>query len=229
MPLAIRALVAFDAILGVAHVANFTGWAGLDRPRRMFDMHLEANLPAWFAAVQLAFLGMLLILLAYSRASRTDWSTWPLIPFAAIPFYLSLDEVVQLHERLIPLLRTDVLPRTGAWMLVAVPIFVVTVAVLAGVSARHWAGPRQSRLVLLGGLAVYVASAGGVEIASNAFEPYTLAGRLQVLAEEMGELLGVTLMAWGVLGLLTGSGVRLIVPGSDGPRLDHRRSEARTA
>jgi hypothetical protein len=55
---------------------------------------------------------------------------------------------------------------------------------------------------LLLGMAVTLAGAAGVETLTNFTVPGSAYGMLQVLAEEMAELLGATIVLWGSYDLL---------------------------
>jgi hypothetical protein len=57
------------------------------------------------------------------------------------------------------------------------------------------------RLYLVG-FFVYAASALGIEILANVVSPGGVASVIQVVCEELGEMLGVTLLVWATLDLL---------------------------
>lgn len=219
IPLLVVGLFAADALLVLAHAINSTLIAAVDRPRSMFDLDDEANLPTWYSSMQMALLGALLVVLAYARRRPRQVGWWAMLGVAALPLYLSIDEFVQLHERLGRLVPSDVLPATGLWMAIAVPALIAALVLLYIPSAPFWSGPRAARVRVVLGVVVYLASAAGVEVAINFAATDGVAGGALVIAEEGGELVGVTLMIWGVVELLSASRVRLIVP-------DPRRSES---
>jgi hypothetical protein len=201
-----------DLTIIALHVANFTLLAWIDQPRRMLDMNEETNLPTWYAGTKLAFLGSLLALLAYARRRPADVRWWAMLGIASLPFYLSFDEFSQLHERLGHMFPSDVMNRTGLWMVIAVPTVVIAVSGLAVASAPYWAASRQAVARLALGVAVYVISAGLLEVLTNFAVPGSVGEHLQVLAEEGGELIAITLMVSGALSLLRASAVSLRVP-----------------
>lgn len=212
IPRLVIGLFLADALVVLAHVVNFTLIAAVDRPRSMLDLAYEANLPTWYSSMQLALLGSLVALLAYARGRPHAAGSWTMLGIAGMPFYLSVDEFVQLHERLGRLIPSDVLTVTGLWMVIAVPAFVATLVLLYVPSARFWSGPRDARTRVVLGVVIYLAAAAGIEVARNFVATDGLVGRAQLIVEEGGELVGVTVMIWGIIGLLKASNVRLVVP-----------------
>jgi hypothetical protein len=59
------------------------------------------------------------------------------------------------------------------------------------------------------GFVVYAGSALGIEILANVVSPGGLASVVQVVCEEMGEMLGVTLLVWATLELLASYDIRV--------------------
>lgn len=217
IPAAVRPWLLADALIGFVHLVNLTliGW--LHRPLVMLDMDYEVNLPTWYATLQLAVVGLLLALFAWTQLRRRVPGAWALFIPASMALYLSLDESAQLHERLRPLFEVDLLPFSGAWMLIAVPLFIVAVAVVIGLTRQHWQ-PQRVRRLLLAGLVTYVAAAGLLEVPHNFVEPNSFAHLTLIFLEEMGELLAVTLVLWAVHDVLRASGVRLAFsPENDAP------------
>lgn len=225
VPLIVVALFIVDGLVVLAHAINFTLIAAVDRPRRMFDLANEANLPAWYSSMQLALLGLLAVLLAYARRRPRVVGWWSMLGICVLPFYLSVDEFVQLHELIGRALPSDVFTVTGLWMFIAVPALVVTLVLLYVPSTRFWSGPPKARTRVVLGLAIYLASAAGLEVASNFVTAGGIASHVQLIAEEGGELVGATVMVWGIVDLLAASNVRLTVSAperSGGRRFDTR-------
>ena len=61
------------------------------------------------------------------------------------------------------------------------------------------------------GAIVFVTAAAGVESLSNFVDAHGTAARALVLLEEVGEMIGATIMLWGACGLMRSHGVRLLV------------------
>ena len=130
----------------------------------------------------------------------------PILLLSALCLLLSLDEVAQIHEWLgkrgdalfaTATRQGSPLPRTGIWMFLLGPPFLVVVALLWRAFARSLQGrDHVARLYRLGFL-VFAGSALGIEIFANLVSPGGLAAVVQVCCEEVGELVGVTLMVLG--------------------------------
>lgn len=212
IPTAVRPWLIADALIGLVHVANLTLIDWVHRPLVLLDMDYEVNLPTWYATLQLGVVGLLLALFAWIQLRRRVPGAWALFIPAAMALYLSLDEFAQLHERLRPLLETDLLPFSGAWMLIAIPLFLVAVAVVIRLTRQQWQTRRVRRL-LLAGIVTYVVAAGLLEVPHNFVEPNSLTHLTLIFLEEMGELVAVTLVLWGVHDVLRASGARLAFSG----------------
>ena len=133
-----------DLILVALHAANAIPVPPLQRPSFFFDLGTEANLPTWWASVQLWTASLLLARAASLRADRIGmWLGGVLLAL------LSLDETTGLHERLAAATRTGLLPVTGLWRYVLAPILLMAALGVAYVGRRSghgaWtSGPRLS-------------------------------------------------------------------------------------
>jgi hypothetical protein len=199
-------LIAFEAILVAAYLVpvlsspTYTSLA-------LFDLDSESSIPVWFSAVQLfAIAAGCLALgdLALRYGSPHAW--FPLL--AATAFcYLSVDEAAAIHEKItrhtshigwVPRFRGGY----GTWVFVYVPLLLVGIAAcLRPIKSwvRHHAGP--TRWFVTGG-AVFFGGAVGLEVASYVSEVGLWSKRLhrlQIAAEELLEMLGASLMLFGVL------------------------------
>lgn len=207
-------LIAFllDVALGVAHLVNMTGALGGGAPRLMFDLGQELNPATWWSSVQLFGVGLLLAVAALRprRARLRDRLALSGLPMLA--FLLSIDEVSQLHERLGRVTRSEALPVTGVWPLVLGPALLLVFAVLL---AGAWPILRRRRgaTARLGiGLLLLVATGAGLELGMNVVDPSSARHGLLTFLEEMGEMLGATLMLWGAHMLALGErGLRALV------------------
>ncbi|WP_432544581.1 hypothetical protein [Kineococcus sp. SYSU DK002] len=184
---------------------------GVDAPvvvsaRKFFDVNAETNLPSWFSAVLLTVTGLVTCDAGRRAfAGRQPWR-WHWTVLGAGFCYLSLDELVGLHERFVGPM-TALVGDGGvfkyAWVAAALP----AVAVVAVLYARFLAAlPRRTAgLVLLGG-ALYVGGSVGLEMVANALsdaglsEQGLLLGTLQTL-EEACEMAGPALFLAVVAGL----------------------------
>ena len=186
------------------------------------DLNREANLPTYFAATQLAVVGLVVGLLVARRVDAQHRRSWLLLLLPLLMFGLAADELVRVHEDVglmldhLPGANRRDLPfdRTGIWM------FVVGLPFTIGL---FWWGylirdffPR-THLFLAGlGFGLMLGGAIGVETFANFVEPGSRAETFQVLGEEGLELIGVTTILWAAAALVrfdgTGTGTERIGP-----------------
>lgn len=165
--------------------------------RRFFEVAGEQNGWAWLNVVLLAT-GAALHLVAgllWRRAGRRAQAWWGT---AAVLAALSLDDLVGLHERMTGL---GVELGGGSGLLVAawvVPGAAVAVGVVVAFGFLARSLDRPGRRLLLGGLALFLAGAFGLEAVGHAVladrGPSATYGGL-VLVEELAEAWGAVLMA----------------------------------
>lgn len=204
-----RGLIAVIVALGVLHVlavvtASF--WRTTTPSVRStigawFHLDSEAGLGTWFAVVQLALAAVIAALIALGqRGRREPWRGWTAL--AVVLTVMSIDEQVLLHESL---------GRVGArlgvtiagqqlWFVPALLIVVIVGLALLPFVTRL---PRGTRRGLLGGGALYLLGAVGLEALSwvwvvviaddSAAALSPLVGMLQ-LGEETLEMLAVTVV-----------------------------------
>jgi hypothetical protein len=195
----------------------------------LFDLNGEANVPTWFSALQLAVAGILVGVVAAHLGRVTGMvspgaaAAWLLAAFLVA---MSIDETVGLHEwfgrtieRLMPAAREVTgLRHTGPWMLILGPIALGVVALGVWFGRRHVVDYPQAKPAafrFLAGLGVMLGAAIGAEILVNFvagdFHPLTPSRpwAIMITFEEVGEMLGGTLMIWGAIDLLRAHGLRL--------------------
>lgn len=183
---------------------------------RLVDLDGEANLPTWYSSAQLLVLALLLG--AFAVINRDSHVRWSLFGLPALCLVLSLDEVAQIHEGLG--LKSDVLlavgaredsvvVRTGIWMFLLGPPFLIVVALLWRAFVPFLQGRARVVRLYIVGFVVYAGSALGIEILANFVGPGGLASVVQVVCEELGEMLGVTLLVWATLELLASYDIRV--------------------
>lgn len=212
IPTPVRVLLLADITMVALYVLD----TALGHPYRPFtglvDLDGEANLPSWYSSGQLLVLGLLLGVFAVIRPNRLTIRSWPLFALPALCLFLSLDEVAQIHEWLGK--KSDVLfatgtrkgslfPHTGIWMFLLGPPFLIVVALLWRAFSSSLRGRERVVRLYLIGFFMYAASALGIEILANVVSPGGVASVVQVACEELGEMLGVTLLVWATLELLT--------------------------
>jgi hypothetical protein len=182
----------------------------LGHSAEMLDIGAERSIPTWYSTTKLFVLAQVLGLIAWLtwRRSRRHGSLFLLLGLVAL--VLSIDEIVQLHERyglfVEPLLlgrtRDELLfHRSGYWMVALGPPLALALAVLLWMMARHVRMPRAVALRGLAGVALFLVSATVIEALGNFAEGYA-ARTIQVTVEEAGEMMGITLVLWAALDLL---------------------------
>lgn len=200
-----------DLIVALLAAANVL-WLG----RRLFALEHETNLPTWFSTIQLYMIGLLLAAFAVAMLRRRAPGAGWLLLWPAFFFFLSLDELAMLHERMPDAIRGAVFPVTGAWMLVYAPVAGAAAAAMAYATRRFWLPYRDVTAMFAGGMLLYAIAAAGIEILVNfARGPSQL--YVQIFAEEIGEMLAATLLLWASHRLLARHGLRLGVVASAEP------------
>ncbi|WP_346623448.1 hypothetical protein [Blastococcus montanus] len=184
-------LLAFRAGTTQTPVAGSLG-AG---PQDFFNVDREANLPTWFAtAVLLLAAASVAGVAAWASRTRDRWR-WHWWVLAATFCYLSIDELVRLHEKAIGPV-SQVIDATGiftfGWWVPAAPLVIVfAIAYLRFLRALP---AKVGGLMVLAG-ALYVGGAMGMEIVGSwvADARGTLSPAYSVVTtvEEMLEMLGV--------------------------------------
>lgn len=187
---------------------------------RLIDLDAEANLPAWYSSSQILFLGLLLSLFAFILRNRRPSPLLPAGVLSLICLALSLDEIAQIHEWLgnqsDKLLATGTrkssfFGHTGIWMFLLGPVFLIAVTFLWRKLSPYLRGRgRVVRLYLLG-FSMYVVSALGIEILANFVSSSQVNSVIQIVCEEFGEMMGVTLLIWATLELLASYDIRIQV------------------
>jgi Na+/proline symporter len=172
----------------------------------------EANLPTWYASSQLLIVALLVSLNAAATFDRRKAVSWVWVFVAVLFYFISLDEVAQIHERLGDLTdqflpggdrAVSALPHTGLWIiLIAPPAFAVMLAAFLYLR-RALSDQRAAFNRFLLGLLVYFIAAVVIEAAANLGPKHALY-ILQVCGEEGGELIAATLMVWAAYELVLG-------------------------
>jgi hypothetical protein len=69
----------------------------------LFNVDYESNIPAFFSALLLISSAALLSLIAFAKKKQRDFLHW--LALAAIFLFLSIDEIAQVHESIINVMR----------------------------------------------------------------------------------------------------------------------------
>jgi hypothetical protein len=211
IPYAVRVLLLTDLPLAALYILDTALGHPYSIVTRLVNLNGEANLPTWYSSAQSLVLGLLLGALAVVLSNGRLIRSWPLVALSAVCLALSLDETAQIHEwfgKKSDILfasgtrQGSLLPRTGLWMFLLGPPFVIVVALLWRALSRSLRGRERVVRLYLVGFFLYVTSALGMEIFANVVSAGGRKSVVQVACEELGELLGVTLLIWATLELL---------------------------
>lgn len=130
----------------------------------VFSLDREANIPTFYSFLALLFSALLLGAIAHAKNldSSPYKQHWKILSF--IFLYLSLDEAGQLHEKLIPPLRS-LLNATGflfyTWV---VPFSFLVVIFLLSYSKFLFHLPVSTKKLFVAATALYIAGAMGLEL-----------------------------------------------------------------
>jgi hypothetical protein len=198
-------------LVAVGIAANFvlqavpgTALAGLMRPLLLDE---EASVPTYVASVLHLTAALLLIVYALGRRASGEPHAFRWLALGLVFVFLSMDEVVQVHERWDTLVSAIVGREgfAGSWVAIGL--------LLIGVTAVIWLPlyrslPRRVAVLWLVAGAVFVAGAVGVEVFSKPFEPPETARIAYIFAvglEEGLEMLGVVVFLYAQLLLIQGA------------------------
>jgi hypothetical protein len=210
IPTPVRLLLLADIVMAALYILDAALAHRYRRFSRLVNLDGEANLPTWYSSSQLLVLGLLLGAFAVVIDRRNSRS-WPFVVLAALCLGMSLDEVARIHESIGN--KSDVLlpggsredsffPRTGIWMFLLGLPFLLVVVLLWRLSAPFLLGRERVARLYRVAFVVYITSVLGIEILSNFVSPGGLASVVQVVCEELGEMLGLTLLVWATVELL---------------------------
>lgn len=216
MPRGVALLFGLDLAFVAAYVLNFLLGAPSEAWTRVVDVNAEWNPPTLYSAAQLLLLAAGLRTFARGAAERGRADRLALRLLPVLAFLLAVDELAQAHEGL-GMLSDRLLPhgtrvgtafgRTGIWMLLLAPPLIAAASWIGWRARAHLRYAPRARHLMGAGLAVFLLSAVGLELASNLQRSWP-AKMAQHAVEELGEMLGVTIMVWGAHELLAARGLR---------------------
>lgn len=166
--------------------------------RKFFNIDAETNLPSWYSSTLLAVAGLSALEVGRQKiVDRAPWRWhWAVLGLGFL--YLSLDELVSLHEKL----AVGLVPEEGAlkspWVIIAVPL-----ALIAGLFYVKFllAQPRRiAGLLLLAGFLYVFGAAGfeiiGSEMASSGVDTAGMLYGTTQHVEEAFEMSGVSILLY---------------------------------
>ncbi|MFY8352091.1 hypothetical protein AAEU29_16240 [Pseudoalteromonas sp. SSM20] len=201
-------LIIFEVALAISYLyssqilptSSITHWVNLDE---------EKNIPAIFSSLQLIFVGVVLIKIRAISPKVTAIGFLYVIGWLFI--FLGIDEGLQIHERITRYFKhIDWLPRFegdhGAWVLPYVLLAFVIFLLSIGSIINLLKNETKHSLMMGSGVLILLVSALGLEVASYLYirgqdlpDIYYI---LQVATEELGEMVGVSIVLCSALDLL---------------------------
>ena len=177
-------------------------YVGLDISQefsRLFDTAKEGNITAWFSSDLLLIAGALLLLIARAKTHSADAYARHWNIMAWVFFFLSMDEIASLHEKLIEPLRNAT--NAGGWfyftwIIVAIPLVLLFVLI----NLRFLLSlPRKTTYHFLVAGAIFVTGAVGFEMLGGIFHGVAGIYRGLTAIEETLENLGTGLFIVSLL------------------------------
>ncbi|HEY0868744.1 MAG TPA: hypothetical protein VGE01_15280 [Fimbriimonas sp.] len=209
-PLTVRLLFVVDLALGAAYgVSHLVAKPG-SLLRMFLDLDGERNLPTWYSSIQLFLIAFCFARLAKRHVVWLHRVPWPAVLMSAGFCFLSLDEFSQIHEGIghfyldrmvIGADRSEsTLGVTGVWPFILGPILLLGLILMARVIHGLVKAAWVTTLLFMAGAVLFVGSAAGVGLLANVVPPDMK--HVQILFEEVGEMMGATLMLWASLRVL---------------------------
>lgn len=169
-----------------------------------FALGKEMNLPTFYQSISIFFCSLLLTFIAFATKNKGEtqyFLYWFVL--AVIFFYLSLDEMLQIHERLIVPLRMLLNARGILYFTWVVP-FAVALAILFAIYIRFLLKlPKRSWMLFILSGAFYVAGGMGIEMLGGRY--CSIHGSdnfvyvMYQTAEESFEMFGITIFIYALL------------------------------
>ena len=177
---------------------------GFERALRLFDVNKEANLPAWFSSSVLLICALVLWSTARVKSAVGDRFARHWWVLAAAFLYLSLDELISLHEATSSIIRSRLgVGEEGAlsqaWVLLAAPLVLLFALVYLRFLIHL---PARVMFLTVAAGCTYVAGALGMELpgayvrGTRGSESFTYA--VMTTIEEALEMLGAVVFLYAM-------------------------------
>jgi len=224
MPSLVLVFFVMDLALPAIYFFNYLAGERFEFVNKLLDIDRENSIGAWYSSCQLFLIGFFAVYFAVQKFAWKEKLSWPLVFLPLMFFFLSMDESVQIHEwlgkksdALMPggTRAGTVFRHTGIWMFVIGLPFFACFIVFALSIRKYFAFVPGAFTKLLVGMTVLLLGALGFEGLSSVFSDdlNSVMYRLIVICEETFEMVGATIMLWGVYDLVApaaaGAGVEL--------------------
>ena len=190
------------------HLASsFTGHPSIFGLVRLFDLDYENNVPTWYQSLTLLFCSILLAAIAFEKKIKSSSWFYQWRNLSIIFLFLSLDEMVSIHEMLVQPLKQGLHTSgllTYAWVIPGA-IFVLIVF-LKYLKFLLFLPVKTRNLFLLAGT-LYVGGAIGLEMVggyiNNLYGSENLMYLAEVIGEEFLEMSGVLVFIYALLSYIS--------------------------
>lgn len=178
----------------------------------LFDLGLEGNIPTWYASASLLLCAVLLFLIGRTTSSSGTGSNWQWYGLSGVFVLASIDETSSIHEgsgdalnQLVPAAQD----LGGIFFYSWVFVGIVVVLLLALIFGHFiFSLPRRTRTFFILAAVTFVGGALGVEMLNawihNTRGTETFGYVSMTVLEEMLEMVGVLIFAYGLLDVLRG-------------------------
>jgi len=202
---AFLALIIAEIFFCLVYFGDFLLGEPIWRIHELFNLDSEVSIPTWFSIIQLFIIGIIALLVAFSKTATPPPSKGGLTLFGLGFIYLSMDEGSAIHEKLTyEFYNNPLVPyfhgTHGIWIVVYGCIGIIVFLVLHRdifAVCKHF---RKEALIFIGGMIVFLAGTAGSETItyfyvdkSNPFV-YTV----EVILEEFLEMAGASVLLYGV-------------------------------
>ena len=225
VPGLILLLFAGDAAIVLASIADWRSGGVFWRLTALLDLEGQGSAVTWYSSVQLFMIAVLLAGFARharARAAKRAWLLW--LP-AAIFAVLSFEEIGKLHElfryrsgRLAPILpmRNSPFYAEHIWVvIVGAPVAAVLLAL--GWILRRYLPRRDITVKYLLGLACFSGSGAAASLLARWLPPQDIWRAVAAAGNELGVLVGGTVMLWATYELVVAHAVPFIQPSVRSP------------
>jgi len=167
-----------------------------------FNLDTEKNIPSIYASLSLLVVSILIYWIAYTRKKMAlSFLRWGLL--FLIFLFLSIDELISLHEKLILPIR-DLLHTTGllyyAWM---IPYGIALIILLIGYISFLYRLPKKTRVLFIISGLLFIIGAIGFEMLGSEYDYIhgtreSLTYTLIYTCEEVLEMLGIATFTYAL-------------------------------
>lgn len=201
----LTALLGIWAILILASLVQ--NLSGVDDDSRIWllEVDYEASVYTWFSELLLAGAGALMFLIGRDRPSKGHWVNVQWLLLAGLAFFVSLDESVSLHEKLVEPLRAALNTSGAFYFAWIIPYGLACILGLLAAIPFLRSLPRRTMGLFVLAVATFLAGAIGCEMIGGALKEneYALAGQtayhIAATVEEGLEGLGVLIVIYALV------------------------------